>query len=236
MKIALCLSGQPRYLDIGYQYLYNIFLSKYDVDVFSHIWFDEKLTNKDIDFCIRYNRSHKWEKNSDKKVLDLYKPKKYIFEPPKQFSTQPFLGANFELIKPENVLSMYYSIEQANKLKKEYEEENNFKYDVVIRSRTDIILQNFNLNLLNLENKIYYYGLDQLMFENIPITNDQFALGSSEHMDTYSSLYSMLEYYWQNYKPPSMVGERILTTHLYHSKVPIHSCKDTELYVNIYKG
>ena len=132
---------------------------------------------------------------------------------------------------------MYYSIEQANKLKKEYEKENIFTYDLVIRSRTDIILQNFNLNLNTLDNnKIYYYGLDQFMFNNVAICNDQFALGSSEYMNVYSSLYSMLEYYWKTYKPPSMVGERILTTHLYYSKIPVYCCNDSEMLVNIYKG
>jgi len=237
MKIALCLSGQPRYIDIGYQYLYNNILSKYNIDVFSHIWYDEELIDSDIEFCIRYNRSHKWEKDSDKKILNLYNPKKYIFESPKSFSVQPFTGANFELIKPENVLSMFYSIEQANKLKKEYEKENNFRYDLVIRSRTDIILHNFNLNLNTVDkNKIYCYGLDQFMFENTIICNDQFAFGSSEYMDIYSSLFSMLEYYWQTYKPPSMVGERILTTHLYYSKIPVQCCNDSEMSVNIFKG
>jgi hypothetical protein len=169
-------------------------------------------------------------------ILNLYKPKKYIFEPPKKFLLEEFTGANFELIKPQNVLSMFYSIEQANNLKKEYEKENNFVYDIVIRSRTDIILQNFNLDLNTLDNKIYYYGLNQFMFNNIAICNDQFAIGSSEYMNIYSSLYSLLEYYWKTYKPPSMVGERILTTHLYYSKVPIKCCKDTEMYVNIFKG
>jgi len=236
MKIALCLSGQPRYLEIGFDALFKNFISKYNVDVFAHIWFDEKLIDTNIDFCIPYNRSHKWEKDADKKVIELYKPKKTFFEPPKQFSLEPFKGANFELIAPNNVLSMFYSIKQANNLKCAYENENNFEYDLVIRARTDLILQNnLNFSLID-KNKIYYYGLGQTMFDNISICNDQFALGSSKLMNIYSGLFDLLEFYWATYKPPSMVGERILTTHLHYSKTPIYCCNNSELYVNIHKG
>lgn len=236
MKIALCLSGQPRYLQIGYKHLYENIISKYDVDVFSHIWFDESLVNKDIEFSIPYNRSHKWEKDVDKKLIDLYKPKKWLFEQPKQFSLENFLGANFEAIAPNNVLSMFYSIKQANNLRQQYELEKNIQYDLVIRSRTDCVL-NINLNLHQVnKNTIYCYGLDQTMFNNFKICNDQFAIGDRGVMDIYCELYNLLEYYWKTYQPPSMVGERILTTHLYYSKVLVQCCKAPELDVNIYKG
>ena len=40
MKVALCLSGQPRAVEVGYQKLYNTVLKYNDVDVFIHTWFD----------------------------------------------------------------------------------------------------------------------------------------------------------------------------------------------------
>lgn len=236
MKIALCLSGQPRYLDQGYKALFDNVLSKHDVDVFSHIWFDEQLVDQDIKFCIQYNRAQKWEKDSDKKIVELYKPKKWVFETPKQFPVEAFKDANFEQLSsdPSRVLSMFYSIKQANKLKKKYEQENNFVYDLVIRARTDLVINN-NLDFKNIDsNKVYCYHV-HVSHENLLLCNDQFAVSSSKNMDVYSSLFDKLEYYWINDKPWSMVGERILSHHLYKTETDIYYCNDSELYVNIIK-
>ncbi len=38
MKIALCLSGQPRCVKQGYEYHKKNLLDHYDVDVFCHVW------------------------------------------------------------------------------------------------------------------------------------------------------------------------------------------------------
>ena len=40
MKVALCLSGQPRVIEGGYQKLKSALLDYNDVDVFVHTWFD----------------------------------------------------------------------------------------------------------------------------------------------------------------------------------------------------
>ena len=49
MKVALCLSGQPRVVDIGYQKLSQAILQHNDVDVFIHTWFDpENLSTQSV--------------------------------------------------------------------------------------------------------------------------------------------------------------------------------------------
>ena len=41
MKVALCLSGQPRVVDVGFHKLsQSILQHNSDVDVFIHTWFD----------------------------------------------------------------------------------------------------------------------------------------------------------------------------------------------------
>ena len=44
MKVALIISGQPRFVNECAPYLIQNIVSKYDADVFSHLWFDEKMT------------------------------------------------------------------------------------------------------------------------------------------------------------------------------------------------
>jgi hypothetical protein len=240
MRVALCLSGQPRYLERGFEALSNTFLKNYNVDVFSHIWFDKSLAGQDVKLCLQYNRRIKWEENADKMLLKYYNPKKYMFEPPREFSVKGLEGANFELISsdPGRILSMFYSIKQANLLKMQYEQENNFKYDLVIRARTDLIIQNMSLDLNNIDQtKIYCYGTNhyEMFRPDIEICNDQLAIGSSKNIDVYSSLYDKIEYYWINDRPWSMVGERILAHHLIKSNIDTYCCKANEMYVDLIK-
>ena len=238
MKIALCLSGQPRYIDIGYRSLYDCLLSKYDVDVFSYIWYDDSMCGQEFGYGLQYNRCDKWETGLDKKIIDYYQPKKYKFAAPKEFSMNSFEGANFEsIVKPSNVLSMFYSIKQVNNLRQEYEIDNKIEYDLVIRGRTDLILNNFNISLNNIEtDKVYCYKTNITMLDNIEMCNDQFAIGNKKNMNVYSSVFDYLEYYWKDYKIPSMIGERVLTTHLFHNKISTYHCNDKEMYVSIYTG
>ena len=44
MKIALCLSGQPRFLEEGYSQLYNHLLSRYSIDCFVHTWWSSNMS------------------------------------------------------------------------------------------------------------------------------------------------------------------------------------------------
>jgi len=91
----------------------------------------------------------------------------------------------------EGILSLFYSMERANDHKREYENKNNFKYDCVIRLRTDEFfmrpigpISTYDMNLVNvLKDWVHLdYGL-----------NDRFAFGSSELMDKYLDVYSNFE-------------------------------------------
>ena len=46
MKIALCLSGQPRFINECAPFILKNICEGYDADVFFHLWFDENLQNK----------------------------------------------------------------------------------------------------------------------------------------------------------------------------------------------
>ena len=46
MKIALCFSGQPRFVNECSDLIINNAIQNYDVDVFAHLWYDDDLKNK----------------------------------------------------------------------------------------------------------------------------------------------------------------------------------------------
>lgn len=101
----------------------------------------------------------------------------------------PYVRDKQERVRTENIFNMYYNIYKANQLRVNYEQENNFKYDAVIRTRTDIGLlnevniKNYNLNSVTMPNNSWFG------------CNDQFAFGNSDIMTIYSDVLNHLEEY-----------------------------------------
>lgn len=227
MKIALCLSGQPRYFKSGYEQIKKVILDVYDVDCFVHTWWDSSFENTQMEFSpqLTYGRKYVWEKDTLELIKNLYSPKKILSE--KQIEFKTFDWCNYGLCTPMNLHSMFYSIMMSNNLKKKYEESENFKYDVVIRCRFDINFKNYKLNLNTID-------LDRLNAFTIrpsplgyPIINDQFAVSSSQIMDIYSDVYTNLEKYSTSNEFGAFVGEGVLSHHLYNNNVKFYSLGNT---------
>jgi len=211
MKIALCFSGQPRFIEqVAPSILENV-IGDHDVDVFAHLWFDEDLQTKPY----KYGGTGKWKDqriSSDaiEKFKEIYKPKGILVENSKKFLDSNLSGnylaslkrykwgsidnpdePNFEVRDVNNIISYYYSLMKVCTLKKEYEHENDFKYDYVLKIRTDSIVHN----------KIQYEGFpkDIIFFsgnQNQPdgMINDWFNFGGSKVMDAFMSAYPVIDY------------------------------------------
>jgi hypothetical protein len=199
MKIALCLSGQPRSLEEGFLYhKRNILDPNRNVDVFVHTWNDQALVGKNYD-CTAQEIDLKFhEEDSVLKVLKLYNPVSMKVEKPKNFLKENGYAKSHEgwdssseeaqAVRTNNSFSQFYSIFQANKLKQEHEVENRFVYDVEIRSRFDFAINVIiNFNNLHIDKETLY--VPDLNLGDEPHFNDQFALGHSKVMDKYSELY-----------------------------------------------
>lgn len=153
MKIALCMyglvgsvsdkngDGKPLDPSIAYNLNYENLIKDNDVDIFIHSW----------------SADHKEE------LLSLYKPKKSIIEPQREFPESVSLLKNVSIrqrlkefflktVKPDmytdiiserkkyafRAYSRWYSNKKAIELKREYEEEEGFKYDCVLILRLDV--------------------------------------------------------------------------------------------------
>jgi len=147
MKIALCLFGQPRWLEnpFTYQSLKDRILSKYDnVDVYMHIW----ITPPDEHIETYFNGGN-WQPakgkgvelvNAKEILLDKYAPKKYKFEKQKHFDSIPGAEKVYWYQK-ENELPLISRIYSANESIKLIE--NPDSYDFIILTRTDIYYDTF---------------------------------------------------------------------------------------------
>lgn len=197
MKTALCISGHLRTI---FKTIKNINQHFKNIDVFISTYdtlgFDKKrgdgqttsLKTKDIEKTLR---------NS----LNI---KELFIEPIKSFNKEKYTNKYDCVRDVTTVLGMYYKIFHANKLKQDYEELNNFKYDIVIRYRADIFM-NKPFNLLQepivIPNIGFYGGY-----------NDQLAYGQSNYMDKYCNLYNKIDEYYDQGMP--IHPETMLKFHL----------------------
>ncbi len=212
LKVALCISGHLRTFEQNYQSVYANILSRFDCDVFIHTWDTLGLNHRHLDNLVSTISTHQLMDRINK----IYNPKKIVIETNRNFDITPIIKQrSFEHRDVSGILSMYYKIEECNKLKSEYEKENNFKYDCVIRFRGDIFVE----SPLPIDNKTNFNYLYMPVYGNFGGLNDQFAFGGSEIMDKYSSLYSNIENHLKN--NAVMNPEKLLDFHVRALSIPL---------------
>jgi hypothetical protein len=127
MKVSLCLSGQIRSQTLVRDSIKKYLIDPYDCDVFCHFW--HRYDN--LKYQNYYNKSDtdqygSYSSDSVKEIVDFYKPISLKYQ--------------FPLFE-QNTKSMLFSIYESNNLRTEYEKNLGIVYDVVIRSRYDILFK-----------------------------------------------------------------------------------------------
>lgn len=250
MKVALIFSGQPRFVKECAPYLIENIVSKYDVDVFAHLWFDENLLKTP------YKYEGNWptqtiSPNALETFKELYNPIGLEVEESMSFQDDsmdfeasmrkyndwatPNAPDNMKngtkgfmnLIK-SNQISYFYSLNKANLLKKKFEYQNNFKYDWVIRARTDtaphtpLELSNYN------PNAVTYTNINNQESVTPGLICDWLNFGNSYVMDVFNSCFPCYDYLIEECKrtnngawSPELVHRKMVD--LYQVKAEGHS-------------
>lgn len=193
MRVAVLLSGQFRDSYKEFQTIKKNLIDKYDADVFIYY-----TPSADIDF-------------NPTRLINLYNPIHIeVGEYPIEINTLIEKSNQFITAPESNVTSifyMWYGIMKVNELKIKYENDNLFKYDLVVRSRFDTELLN-SVTLKDLPNSIFLpIGADHRGGYN-----DLFAYGKSDNMNYYTSLYNNLLQYITDGE--LIHPERLLKQHL----------------------
>lgn len=222
-RVAIELSGQPRGLPLCLNIIKSALIepnqSDCEIDVFLHAWHDESKVGQPFSSAqpSQANRVG-FIKPHTKELLRIFlNPKKYIIEPQREFphlrnliqepsAVQELLGSNF------------YSVYMANELKKQYEQENGFIYDLVVRTRYDLFYYE-SINFMD-----YINHLEKIVvmeeFQNHqdwknnfdkPMV-DIFALSNSKNMDIFCGVYPNMEKLNKTINPP--FGENYLGHHV----------------------
>lgn len=190
MKIALLYSGQPRHLkECSLNHKSTFFESNPDskIDIFGHIWYDKNLSGSQ--FWGDYKTRGMWENNTVELIRELWSPVSLKIESPKTFDSDLISDPRF--CHPiQNIISMLYSMNEVNQLKCEHEQKNGFRYDRVVRLRTDEFFRT-PIGPLEKYDPDYLHILSEGAHLSYGI-NDHFALGTSDIMDKYMTVYENL--------------------------------------------
>ena len=222
MRIALCISGQPRFIKEAFPYIKkNIIDCNESIDVFMHCWFDENEVGK------RFSNTSDTTREQGNGVIEsdtitllkkLYKPINIHFEAQVDFTNRikPEYTATRDKTNPFATFSMWESIKRCNDLKSKYETENNFVYDAVIRCRYD----------LKIESPVVIVGLaDQTLYTSYhnprtDIVEDILFYGKSGVLDTISLMIDQLD---ANFRKINRWGnESLLAVHCQTNNVTVN--------------
>lgn len=220
MKVALCLSGGLRNFKDTYYSFKHFIIDKYETDVFFF-----GLENKEgID-------------QNTKDLIELYNPKKFKINKSEFYNS---VTCKYDI--PSSFYA-FYNVLKCNDLKSEYERENNFKYDLVIRSRTDYFwfryLTSHELDLA--KNNILIPKEWAFKEVNWFARFDGFALGSTDLINSYSDLFNHIDEYAKNIKfhPESFCGYHLLFNNIPNIEIDRsvifeYPSKRTEKYIHPY--
>lgn len=222
MKIALCLSGQPRGLPLCLEWMKSA-LDLSNMDIFCHTWFDAATIGQPFDSAQSHQTGTVGKVHPQTKELILgLNPVECYMEPQRQF---PF-ARQFKSLpeaNQERMASMFYSIYTANMMKRKYELEHDFIYDLVVRARYDLFYRNpidvtkyVDLAKTGIVTAEKFQGLrnDPLYIHGNYTMTDIFAISTSKHMDIFSSTYVNMPYINTQINPPygeNYLGYRVRT-------------------------
>ena len=144
MKIAWCFYGQPRNLQEGYDNIKNyINNEKINVDFFCHAWYNNNKEMSQSPWAKERNNSIYINETYMKNIIELYSPKKFLFEHEHEFNIEQLKNTlllnNTTNNNCNNVLSACYSTQTVIKLLFDYCKEIRQEYDIVYISRYDFL-------------------------------------------------------------------------------------------------
>lgn len=148
MRVAILLPGHARTYKQTFSSFQKYLLEIYpDADIFMWSWDDLGYWTPDNpDGTVPEYGVYKSGKVDEEELVNLYKPKKYkiakMDEHKATINTalQEVIEKRYPFVRPFNNVSCWYGVHQCDLLRRQYEAENNFQYDLVLRFRFDLEL------------------------------------------------------------------------------------------------
>ena len=211
MRVAICFSGHVRNFDLRYMQQFIEYNNEHTFDWFFSVWDTIDAQNSwrnvwsqtrplDIELIKQMNPVRYEVENYDS-LKDNFKLRNFhptlMPEPPYRLWEEGVLHST----------PMMYKMYKANLLKQQYEIENNFKYDVVMRCRANVYFRDSNIKLDPVKENVLYNhggengraGVGSFRPNGSAMLNDLFYYGSSETMDIVCDVYNHLSMIMHKY-------------------------------------
>jgi hypothetical protein len=179
MRTAFCFSGELRSLDKTFPSIDKNIVSKFsNVDFFVYTWADDPDLHKMSIF------------EKDKRTKHILTEDRITYDE-KMYNARK---------RPEvfiqGMLRQLHCLKRCNDIKKEYENNNNFKYDCVVRIRPDIL----PINSSSLENSVEEWDMKNYMYTSDHDDwfgyNDRLYFSNSSNMDYICSRIEYIDDYF----------------------------------------
>ncbi|MCZ2224453.1 MAG: methyltransferase domain-containing protein [Chitinophagales bacterium] len=221
LKVAICISGHLRTFDKTYNsFLSNVIIPSQEkvarLNTFISTWetigthgskgnSDDHLSNiKTID--------KKYEIEKILNPVDLHIDQYYEYE---EFLQKFRKDINNHHV--DTYVAMFYNMYNLKKMIEKYENENNIKYDLIIRTRSDLLFRS-KVNFCDFQKDYVYSPTIGRYFQNG--MNDQFAIGNNENMKIYFNIFEKLAEYIKTRRDLPR-PEHLIRHHLFSNGVPL---------------
>jgi hypothetical protein len=198
------MCGKPQGINLTYPLLQENVIAGRDVDIFLHAWADNQET---IEF-LQDTYSPVLSKFENIEIQNEWIEKHNIEKMKNSSQTLPG-------VSPVSVFGQLYTTSQSIKLKKDYEEKNNIKYDWVFRMRFDTAI----------EERVPIEDLDSQKCWFSPhgprgMPRDFFWYSCSKNLDKFINIFDKLPQYYYN-EHVSICGEEMFFHHVHKEEIPL---------------
>ena len=220
-KIAVLISGGLRNFATTQEWMNKFLIEPLGADVFVHGWQTNDGFDSDIENVKKY-KNIKSYKIQDRSKVNIEIPEPMFGKYPNHVSQ----GWGMEVA--DHILGQLYNIKSCHNLIEEYEKEQGFTYDIIVRVRPDEFwfdkLQDIDLDFVYsnryLATPQNYIGGT---ISGLHVVNDRFAMGSREVMREYCDMFTNVKDY--SVHAPNDTATEFYTD--YHIKftmnIPIHN-------------
>ena len=211
MKIAICFAGLPRFSSDILNAWNRKLVEPYHMHVFVHAWNLPNFGSTEI-------------KHS---LYQVIKPRVVQTENFKELDTSIYTDDRIwpHRSSPNNVLSMWHSINRSFDLAFNYAANHNFKWDIMVRARWDWHFDNIDLKVANAITVPNDPGLNRHLFEyrgtQYCAHNDQFGYGPHHLMYHYADTINQIPNLYLNERI-DFCSELLLTANLIQQNININ--------------
>jgi hypothetical protein len=130
LKLAICLSGAPRFQDRGFFRQLEAMKGEWEADLFIRTWKTDQFGRTPKEF-------EKWLVDNGLPSNCHFKVTQ-VLDDVAEHHSKPINLSHRVPTNHSNFINFWYNVVQTNNLRKEYQQQTGTEYDLVVRMRTDV--------------------------------------------------------------------------------------------------